>query len=454
MQKISVIIPIYNVSRYLRECLDSVINQSMRDLEIICVNDGSTDNSLEILQEYAMKDSRIVIITGPNGGYGKAMNKGLDRATGEYVGIVEPDDYIALDMYDSLYRVASQNNLDFVKSDFYRFSRDEQEQEHLEYITIDRAAKRRYGRLLNPSEEPDCIRFTMNTWTGIYRRDFLEAFHIRHHETPGASFQDNGFFFQTFIYAKRAMIINQAYYRNRRDNPNSSVKSKEKVYCMNIEYDFIRDILMQDQVIWERFKYMYWWKKYFNYMFTLDRIDDSFKKDYGQRMQHEFKRAFLKKELDPNTFTELEWKRIKNLINNIEDKPLLPVSDNMIDTFAPFIPRFLKRWILESLSQYDSYYTQIDKITPQKAITKIGDIRASIPFKVGFYFTFPFRILVHLWAQIRHFGIKEGIRKTYKAKILFYRDSNPIRELALLQRSAALKLGIMLCMPFRHPQKK
>ena len=454
MDKVSVILPIYNVSAYLRECLDSVIAQTLKELEIICVNDGSTDDSLDIIREYAAKDPRIVVITGPNGGYGKAMNKGLDRATGEYVGIVEPDDYIAPDMYESLYRVASENDLDFVKSDFYRFSRDEQGQEHREYVTIDRAVKRRYGRLLNPSEEPDCIRFTMNTWTGIYRRDFLEAFHIRHHETPGASFQDNGFFFQTFIYAKRAMIVNQAYYRNRRDNPNSSVKSKEKVYCMNIEYDFIRDILMQDQAIWERFKYMYWWKKYFCYMFTLDRIGDTFHEEYRKRMSREFHRAMQKGELSRDTFTELEWQKIRVLTNNANDEALLPVPDSMVRVFAPFIPRFIKRRILEALSENEAFFSRSRVITRKKAEAKIQVIRSSAPFRLGFCLTFPFRCCVHLFAQIRHYGLLKGIRRTRGAKILFYRDSNPVAELALLQDSAALKLGVLLLLPFGHSSRK
>ena len=108
MPKVSIILPIYNVREYLAEALDSVINQTLRDLEIICVDDGSTDGSLDIIREYAAKDPRIVVITGPNGGYGKAMNKGLDRATGDYVGIVEPDDYVIPEMYEELYQTATE----------------------------------------------------------------------------------------------------------------------------------------------------------------------------------------------------------------------------------------------------------------------------------------------------------------------------------------------------------
>lgn len=318
MYQVSLILPIYNVSQYLRECLDSVTRQTLRDIEIICVNDGSTDDSLDIIQEYAKKDDRIVVITGPNGGYGRAMNKGLDRASGEYVGIVEPDDYVSLTMFEDLYEIASQNQLDFVKADFYRFGRNEKGDMNLSYCRLD-STNSRYGQLLNPSQDPSLIKFTMNTWSGIYRRQFLEAYHIRHNETPGASFQDNGFFFQTTIYAKRAMIVDRPYYRNRRDNPNSSVNNKEKVYCVNVEYDFIRDILMKDPNVWERFKAMYSWKKFHNYLFTINRIGAQFKHDYVMRMSTEFKRAMQLGEFTKEIFTPLEWSKLSLIMEKPEE---------------------------------------------------------------------------------------------------------------------------------------
>lgn len=349
MAKVSVILPIYNVENYLRECLDSVIGQTLSELEIICVNDGSTDHSLEIIEEYADRDDRIVIITGANGGYGKAMNKGLNQATGEYVGIVEPDDYVLSNMFEELYQVAAEYQLDFVKSDFCRFTRDISGKEEHVYEHIDRSGAR-YETLLNPSQDPSTIRFMTNTWTGIYRREFLNEYHIRHHETPGASFQDNGFFFQTFIYAKRAMLVKQAYYMNRRDNPNSSVNNKEKVYCMNVEYDWIRDILMQDRILWERFQYMYWWKKYFNYMFTLGRIGEQYKKEYLYRMRMEFKRAMQKGELSPEVFTELEWRKIQMLIQNADGFYEALRSAKVMRKLLPYIPQGVKRMILKVLS--------------------------------------------------------------------------------------------------------
>ncbi|MFR8999292.1 MAG: hypothetical protein ACLVIY_01550 [Anaerobutyricum soehngenii] len=129
------------------------------------------------------------------------------------------------------------------------------------------------------SETPKAIRYIMNTWSGIYKRSFIEEFHIRHNETPGASFQDNGFWFQTFAYAKRGMIIDKPYYMNRRDNPNSSVHNKEKVYCMNVEYDHIRELLVRDKEVWERFRSMYWLKKYNNCIW--ERSSVGLVKEYG-----------------------------------------------------------------------------------------------------------------------------------------------------------------------------
>ncbi len=349
MAKVSVILPIYNVSPYLRQCLDSVIHQTLTDIEIICVNDGSTDDSPQIIREYQEKDSRIVMITGPNGGYGKAMNKGLDRATGEYIGIVEPDDYVSLEMFAELYQIAEDNQLDFVKADFYRFGSAADGQEESRYEHIDKTQKR-YGELLNPSEDPSTIRFTLNTWSGIYRRSFIEKHHIRHHETPGASFQDNGFYFQTFVFARRAMIVEKAYYHNRRDNPNSSVKSRGKVYCMNIEYDFIRDFLMEESARWERFKAMYWWKKYFNYGFTLGRIGEEYKKEYLERMRMEFKRAMQKGELSRDVFTELEWKKIESLIHHTEGFYEMFRSVAVFRRLLPFVPQSVKCFALKVMT--------------------------------------------------------------------------------------------------------
>ncbi|MBQ8256263.1 MAG: glycosyltransferase, partial [Alphaproteobacteria bacterium] len=100
MKKLSVIIPVYNVAEYLAECLTSVCNQTLTDIEIICVNDGSTDNSGDILQDFAKQDTRIQIINQENAGLSAARNSGLNYSTGEYITVLDSDDWIALDYYE------------------------------------------------------------------------------------------------------------------------------------------------------------------------------------------------------------------------------------------------------------------------------------------------------------------------------------------------------------------
>lgn len=320
MPKVSIVIPVYNVEKYLRECMESVLDQTLQDIEIICINDGSTDNSLRILQEYAGRDSRIIVIDKENEGYGVGMNTGIGRASGEYIGIVEPDDYVPAEMYEELYRAANTNDLDFVKADFYRFTKDKKTGKlNLTYNRLD-ASGENYNKVICPFEKPYITKFIMNTWSGIYRREFLVKYHIRHNTTPGAAFQDNGFFWQTFMYAESCMFLDKPYYMNRRDNPNSSVKNKTKVYCMNIEYDFIRDIFMQkgNEQRWERFKYYYNYKRYFSYIFTLSRISREFKKEYVRRISRELRRAMSQEELSLEVFTPNTGKKIELLTKNPE----------------------------------------------------------------------------------------------------------------------------------------
>lgn len=303
VKKVSVLVPVYNVERYLRQCLDSVLAQTLKEIEVICVNDGSTDSSLAILKEYASKDSRIKIINQKNSGYGIAMNVATDNATGEYIGIVEPDDFIEPDMFEVLYNAAVQNNLDFVKSDFYRFTSDEDERIHFVYFAQSKNLSD-YNVVFCPLEKPESFRFEMNTWCGLYKRDFILKNNIKYNTTPGASFQDNGFYFLTQTFAKRAMIINKAFYWNRRDNPNSSVKNTEKVYAMNIEYDYIRKCLENLPEVWNQVKGWYWFRKFGNYNFTVKRIKNSYVRTYVKSFINEFKAAERKHEFDLSTFTK------------------------------------------------------------------------------------------------------------------------------------------------------
>jgi glycosyltransferase involved in cell wall biosynthesis len=133
MAKVSIVIPVYNVEKYLRECLDSILNQSLRDIEVICVDDGSKDNSLKILEEYSQKDSRLSVIIQKNQGAGAARNIGLERATGEYVLFFDSDDYILEGALEKLYNHAQSKNADITICRSFKCFEQEKDLQEISY---------------------------------------------------------------------------------------------------------------------------------------------------------------------------------------------------------------------------------------------------------------------------------------------------------------------------------
>jgi len=212
--KVSVIIPVYNVGKYLRECLDSMVNQTLQDIEIICINNGSQDNSLEILQEYAVGDKRILIIDRPHGGgYGSSCNVGLDKAGGEYVAIFEPDDFIALGMYEKLYNLALKHDADIVKSGFC---------ENIDTACVKRIKPvKSYGEnslfamptsVFTIFEHPEFLSFHPSIWSCIYRLEFIKKYNIRFVEVKDTGWADNPFQVQTMCLAQRIFYTDERFY--------------------------------------------------------------------------------------------------------------------------------------------------------------------------------------------------------------------------------------------------
>ncbi len=230
MPSVSVIVPVYNVEKYLRECLDSVVAQTLPDMEIIIINDGSTDHSLEIIQEYAARDNRIVVIDKENEGYGKTMNRGLDAARGEYIGIVESDDWVEPNMFARLYDVARTNDADMVKCDFEFFYSGTTKTECSWPYGI---PPELYNRVFCPRTDNPTIFWNghPSIWTCLYRTQMLREKNIRFVETPGAAFQDMGFKPKAFAATNRFVIIPDVLLHYRK-HANNSDKNNNKVYAV------------------------------------------------------------------------------------------------------------------------------------------------------------------------------------------------------------------------------
>lgn len=313
--EISVIVPIYNVEQYLVQCLESVITQSLEQIEIICVDDRSRDFSRCIVNVLADRDSRIRLISQEkNGGYGKGMNTGLSNSHGKYIGIVEPDDFVVPTMFEELLSHAQLYDLDVCKADFYRFKEEGSGNLKFQYVPMSDVGAV-YGKVFKPLQDETFFRYTMNTVTGIYRRSMLTDWGIFWNETPGASFQDNGFYVLTSAVAERFMFVKRALYCNRRDNPNSSVANKGKVYCMNEEYGLIKAWL-KDNGFWDTLKEDWASLLFRNELFTYGRIADDLKAEYVEFVAKDFSDLIREEALVLSRFNGLETERLELIMSD------------------------------------------------------------------------------------------------------------------------------------------
>lgn len=221
---ISVIVPIYNVEKYLIQCLESIINQTFKDLEIICVNDGSTDSSTQILENYQQIHSNIKLINKSNAGYGAAVNLGFSVARGEYLAIVEPDDFIDANMYHDLYKIAvKRQKPDIVKAGYWEYFDDVKGSRTKIQIGLNLTS----GAVFRLNEHPEILRIHPSIWSCIYKRDFINDKQIRMVEAPGAGWVDNPFFFESLYKAGNIAWLAKPVYYYRQTNVDASSNLKD-----------------------------------------------------------------------------------------------------------------------------------------------------------------------------------------------------------------------------------
>lgn len=259
MSKVSIIVPVYNVEKYLSRCVQSLASQTLRDIEIILVDDGSPDQGGKLCDELAAVDERIKVIHKQNGGLSSARNAGLEVATGETVGFVDSDDDIDLTMYQQLYDVLMREQVDFVMSDYIRIPAEGPP--YLKTTSLeggrydkDRIRKSIYPQLImgeNLDYGP-----LLSVWHCLYRRDFLHAHKVSFDEDVRWS-EDNifsafvGYYADSFYYLKNKGLYH--YYSNPGTITTSYRKGCWQVYCtMNhhleqffkhsTDYDFSRQL--------------------------------------------------------------------------------------------------------------------------------------------------------------------------------------------------------------------
>ena len=257
MSKISIVIAVYNVEKYLRKCLDSLVNQTLTDIEIICVNDASTDNSLNILKEYQAKDDRIKIIDQENQGPGNARNKGLDIANGKYIMIVDSDDWLEFDACELAYNQIEKNCNDIVifeYKNYYEKNGEYQEDNHLKSFA---------GQINNPQirvKELETNFFCNGyAWGKIYNREFLQRNNIKF--LPQYLCEDGPFILLSLALSRSISILNKSlyYYRVRNDSTSKDISRwHEFMYSRKFVADSLIEHNIENSIISKYIEYMFY----------------------------------------------------------------------------------------------------------------------------------------------------------------------------------------------------
>ena len=202
MAEISVIVPIYNVEKYLEKCLDTIINQTFKDIEIICVNDGSTDNSRKILAQYAQKDSRIKIVDKKNGGLSSARNAGMKVATGDFYSFIDSDDWVDETMLEKLYKSMVMLNTDITICAVHQYDETNQKMDDSNpYYTLGYFDESFDNKAFSYQDvKPFLLDVCVMAWNKLYRKSFVDSLNA---EFPdGLIFEDGPFFFSIFLQNK------------------------------------------------------------------------------------------------------------------------------------------------------------------------------------------------------------------------------------------------------------
>ncbi len=319
MPKVSIIIPFNNVETYIEQCLNSVVNQTLKDIEIICIDDASTDSSKEIVKRFMSEDARIKLIEIPQrNGQGFARNRAIEIAQGEYIGFVDSDDWVEEDMFELLYNSAKEND-----NDITICQAREYDDINEKYILTDYYSLSHLERMGNSVFAPEDIKnelldINVVLWNKIYKKTYLDEIGEKFPE--GFIYEDLPFFFGTFLPANRVQIVwkNLYIYRVNRKNStmqqfNNKILDRVPMVSLTFEkmkkYDFLNDMKMQIQA---------WIINDLFHRYTL--LKEHYQKEFFFMMKKVFQ------SLEIENIEDLYWARVYHfqgyllvLNNNFED---------------------------------------------------------------------------------------------------------------------------------------
>ena len=270
--QVSIIVPVYNTAQYLQKCLDSLKNQTLKDLEFICVDDGSTDESYSMLMDFAKADDRFKIIKQKNQGQSVARNSGLSIATGEYIGFLDSDDYADETMFEKLYLNAVKFDSDIsMCSILINNERTGELTSKDPYMTLDLFPSEFENVSFNYTMTTDFLfRICVTPWNKIYKKSFLEEKAITF--PMALNFEDNVFFYETYMQAQRVSLVKEPLIVYRKESSTSYTFGKNDYKKLDffgvfekIE-EFLKDknLYLEFEAKFETYRrntLIYWYKK-------------------------------------------------------------------------------------------------------------------------------------------------------------------------------------------------
>ena len=291
LPKVSVVVPVGNDEEHLNSTMESLTSQTMEEMEFIIVNNGATDQAMTIAKEYAAVDRRFRLEEQPANGYGSAVNKGIDRARGAYIGIVRAGDMMKTEMFKRLYKEARTSRADLVRADYSRF-----------YIRTDGTMKKKavrmssdefmYDRILKPGKDKAVFSSPFSIWSGIYRKAFLDNERIRFNETSGNAYQESGFWFLSLSKAKRIRFCQDTLYYQRQNLPETAEATLRDADAMVQEYQWLRQELEKAPELLKRQEKIYNNRKLASLLLIWSRLGDTDQQTFLPQIREELRDAY------------------------------------------------------------------------------------------------------------------------------------------------------------------
>lgn len=310
--EISIIVPVYNQEMHLEECLNSLLRIRDLSVEIICVNDGSTDRSLEIIKSFQSNDDRVKVLDKENTGYGDSMNLGIESAKGKYIFFLESDDWLVDGALNILYENAEKESADVVKGNYYIYNANQDNDTIFENLK-----NFQYDCLLPQGKREDVFFVAPSIWSALYKKDFLIQNKILFLPTKGAAYQDTSFAFKIWAKAQRIVFVQNPIIYYRQDSAESSSNQRNKVFNICDEFREIEQFMMENGL--EKLRPIYVRVKYISYMWNVNRLEKYDKVKFLMVAREEFKREFYTGNLVKKYWNNADWTIIHRVIFDFDN---------------------------------------------------------------------------------------------------------------------------------------